>query len=152
MNWEAIGAVGSIVGGLAIVATLVYMSVQISQTQRLAKLQASQNLNDMFNQSFALVAASPELACRVHRLESGEALSGEEFVQVRTYLQTQLTAWENAYIHANEKIYLEPQEFERGLRAFLQMPGVARVWVFHKTCATEEFVQFVDKIYSSQDQ
>jgi len=152
MNWEAIGAVGSIVGGLAIVATLVYMSVQISQTQRLAKLQASQNLNDMFNQSFALVAASPELAYRVHRLESGEELSDEEFVQVRAYLQTQLTAWENAYIHAKEKIYLEPREFERGLRAFLQMPGVARAWDFHKSCATDEFVQFVDKIRRSQDQ
>ena len=148
MNWEAIGAVGSIVGGLAIVATLIYMSVQISQTQRLAKLQASQNLNDMFNQSFALVAASPELANRVHRLESGEELLDEEFVQVRAYLQTQLTAWENAYIHANERIYLEPQEFERGLRAFFHTPGVARAWDFHKSTATEGFVQFVAKIRS----
>jgi len=151
MNWDAIGAVGSIVGGLAIVATLVYMSVQISQTQRLAKLQASQNLNEMFNQSFALLAASPELAHRVHRLESGEDLSDEEFVQVRAYLQTQLTAWENAYIHANEKIYLDPREFERGLKVFLQMPGVARAWDFHKSTATEEFVQFVAKTRSQQN-
>ena len=148
MNWEAIGEVGSIVGGLAIMATLVYMSVQISQTHRIAKLQASQNLNDMFNQSFALVAASPELAHQVHRLESGEELPDAEFVQVRAYLQTQLTAWENAYIHANERIYLEPLEFERGLRAFLQMPGVARAWHFHKSTATEEFVQLVDRISS----
>ena len=149
MNWEAIGAVGSIVGGLAIVATLVYMSVQIAQTQRLAKLQASQNLNDMFNHSFALVAESPELARRLHRLESGEELSDEEFVQVRAFLQTQLTAWENAYIHANERIYLEPQEFKRGLTAFLQMRGVVRAWDFHKSTATEEFVQFVEKIRTS---
>jgi len=146
VNWEAVGAIGSIVGGLAIMATLVYMSVQISQAHRIAKLQASQNLNDMFNQSFALVATSPELARQVHRLESGDELSDAEFVQVRAYLQTQLTAWENAYIHANERIYLEPGEFERGLRAFLQMPGVARAWEFHKSTATEEFVQFVGRI------
>ena len=148
MNWEAITAIGSILGGLAILVSLIYLSIQISQAQRISRLQASQNLNDMFNQSFALVAASPELAHQVHRLESGEELSDAEFVQVRAYLQTQLTAWENAYIHANERIYLEPQEFERGLRAFLQMPGVARTWNFHKSCATEEFVRLVDKIYS----
>ena len=53
MNWEAITAVGSILGGLAILASLIYLSVQVSQAQRIAKLQASQNLNDMFNQSFA---------------------------------------------------------------------------------------------------
>jgi len=148
MNWEAITAIGSILGGLAILVSLIYLSIQISQAQRIAKLQASQNLNDMFNQSFALVAASPELARQVHRLESGEELSDAEFVQVRAYLQTQLTAWENAYIHANERIYLEPQEFERGLRAFLQMPGVARAWNFHKSTATEAFVRLVDKLYS----
>jgi hypothetical protein len=146
MNWEAIGAVGSIVGGLAIVATLAYMSVQISQTHRLAKLQASQNLNDMFNQSFALVAASPELADRIHRLERGEEISDGEFVQVRAFLQTQMTAWENAYIHATERIYLEPQEFERGLKIFLQTPGAARTWEFHKSTATEEFVRLVDRL------
>jgi hypothetical protein len=151
MNWEAIGAVGSILGGLAVTGTLIYLSVQISQAQRIAKLQASQNLNDMFNQSFALVAASPELARQLERLERGEELPEGEFVQVRAYLQTQLTAWENAHIHAREGLYLEPREFERGLRAFLRMPGVARAGEYHKFSATEDFVQFVAKINSTQD-
>ena len=150
MNWNAIGAIGSILGALAVVATLVYLSVQVKQTQRIAKLQASQNLNDMFNQSFALVVTSPELARQVRRLERGDDLSDEDFVQVRAYLQTQLTAWENAHIHAREGIYLDPQEFERGLRAFLEMPGVARAWEYHKFTATEDFVQYVAKIRPTQ--
>jgi len=149
MSWEAISAVGSILGAIAVLATLIYLSVQISQTQRIAKLQASQNLNDMFNQSFALVASSPTLAQKVHQLERGEELSDEQFVQVRSYLQTQLTAWENAHIHAKERLYLEPGEYERGLKAFLQMPGVARAWEYHKACATEDFVRFVAKIRSA---
>ena len=152
MNWEAITAMGSILGGLAILASLVYLSIQVSQAQRIAKLQASQNLNDMFNQSFALIVSSPELARQLHRLELGEEITDAEFVQVRAYLQTQLTAWENAYIHANERIYLEPVEFERGLRAFLRTPGVARAWQLHKSSATENFVQFVDRIYSQQNE
>ena len=152
MNWEAIGAAGSILGALAVLATLIYLSIQISQTQRIAKLQASQNLNEMFNQSFALVAASPSLAQQLHRLERGDELTGGEFVQVRAYLQTQFTAWENAHIHAREKLYLEPVEFERGLEAFLRMPGVARAWEFHKSCATEDFVQYVTALLSAQNE
>jgi hypothetical protein len=151
MNWEAVTAVGSLLGGLAILASLIYLSVQVSQAQRIAKLQASQNLNDMFNQSFALIASSPDLARQLHRLERGEEFSDEEFVQVRAYLQTQLTAWENAFIHANERIYLEPGEFERGLRAFLRMPGVARTWEYHRSTATEDFLQLVERIYSQQN-
>ncbi len=151
MNWDAIGAIGSILGALAVLATLVYLSVQVAQTQRIAKLQASQNLNDMFNQSFALVAMSPELARQVHRLERGDELSDEEFVQVRAYLQTQLTAWENAHIHARERLYLDPGEFERGLMAFLRMPGVARAWEYHKFTATDDFVKLVEKIGSAQE-
>lgn len=148
MNWEAIGAVGSILGAIAVLATLIYLSIQIAQTQRIAKLQASQNLNEMFNQSFALVATSPELSRLVHRLECGEAIPDGDFVQVRAYLQTQLTAWENAHIHATERLYLETAEFERGLREFLRMPGVVRAWKFHRSCATENFVRLVDKLIS----
>jgi hypothetical protein len=66
------------------------------------------------------------LAHQVHRLESGEELSDAEFIQVRAHLQTQRTAWENAYIHANERIHLEPHEFERGLRTLLQSDRAIR--------------------------
>ena len=31
MNWEAIGAIGEIVGAIAVIATLFYLSIQIRQ-------------------------------------------------------------------------------------------------------------------------
>jgi hypothetical protein len=33
MNWDAIGAIGEIVGAIAVVATLVYLSVQTTRTR-----------------------------------------------------------------------------------------------------------------------
>ena len=35
MNWEAIGAVGELVGGVAVIATLIYLSLQIRQTNKI---------------------------------------------------------------------------------------------------------------------
>jgi hypothetical protein len=31
MNWEAIGAIGEVLGALAVIVTLVYLAVQIRQ-------------------------------------------------------------------------------------------------------------------------
>ena len=39
MNWEAVGAIGEIVGSIAVIATLVYLATQV----RYAKLAASDN-------------------------------------------------------------------------------------------------------------
>ncbi len=46
MNWDALGAVGEIVGAVAVVATLVYLSIQIRQntkSERASALDASIN-------------------------------------------------------------------------------------------------------------
>jgi len=37
MNWEAIGAIGEIVGAMAVVASLVYLATQIRQSTKVAR-------------------------------------------------------------------------------------------------------------------
>ena len=36
MNWEAIGAIGEIIGAIAVLATLLYLAQQIRQSNRFA--------------------------------------------------------------------------------------------------------------------
>ena len=35
MNWEAIGAIGELVGGIAVIATLIYLAIQVRQSKTL---------------------------------------------------------------------------------------------------------------------
>ena len=44
MNWEAIGAIGEILGAAGVIATLAYLAVQMRQSNRLAKRAAVQSL------------------------------------------------------------------------------------------------------------
>jgi len=44
INWEAAGAIGEIIGAAAVVATLVYLAVQIRQSSKISSLQASQHV------------------------------------------------------------------------------------------------------------
>ncbi len=46
INWEALGAVGEIVGATAVVATLIYLSVQLRQNTRSSELAATQAFFD----------------------------------------------------------------------------------------------------------
>jgi len=34
MNWDAIGAIGEVVGAVAVISTLIYLAVQIRQSNR----------------------------------------------------------------------------------------------------------------------
>ena len=40
MNWEAIGAVGEILGAIAVIASLFYVAYQVKQNTRQNKLNA----------------------------------------------------------------------------------------------------------------
>lgn len=61
MHWDAIGAVGEILGALAVVATLVYLAKQIRIQNRATEMEHFENLMDGFNHFNALIAADKEL-------------------------------------------------------------------------------------------
>ena len=44
MNWDAIGAVGEIVGAIAVVATLFYLARQIQQSTRMSRAEMTKDL------------------------------------------------------------------------------------------------------------
>jgi hypothetical protein len=44
MNWDAIGAMGEMVGSMAVLVTLIYLSIQVSQANRISKAAVSQEL------------------------------------------------------------------------------------------------------------
>lgn len=62
MNWEAIGAVGEIIGALAVFMTLVYLAIQIRQNTKAVQSSA---LDSAFNRISGLrhsLSENPELA------------------------------------------------------------------------------------------
>ena len=62
MNWEAIGAIGEIVGAFAVVATLGYLAVQIRQNTERERLTQEFASNQYFNELRMLVAGDEALA------------------------------------------------------------------------------------------
>jgi len=49
MDWDAIGAVGEIVGAAAVLATLVYLAAQVRKSNELARFNATKEIVNQFN-------------------------------------------------------------------------------------------------------
>ena len=46
VNWEQLGAIGELVSGIAVLATLLYLAIQIRQAKNLMLSSAHQNRTD----------------------------------------------------------------------------------------------------------
>ncbi len=62
MNWDAIGAIGEVVGGVAVIATLLYLAVQIRQNARSVRNAASLSVNEGLAEINRRVSNDPEFA------------------------------------------------------------------------------------------
>ena len=55
MNWEAIGAVGEILGAVAVVATIVYLARQVRDNSRQVKLNSSHSFAALVQDAYGSV-------------------------------------------------------------------------------------------------
>jgi hypothetical protein len=78
MNWEAIGAVGEIVGALAVLVTLIYLAIQVRHTRRAQQAEAIR-ANRLERREFhTAIRDSPYITMIVAKIESGDELTAEE--------------------------------------------------------------------------
>lgn len=89
MNWTAIGAIGEILGALAVVLTLLYLSKQIRQSSQAVQIAALRDTTAQWNHWSELLATSPDLAGIVSagnrsykNLSEADALRYGAFVQM----------------------------------------------------------------------
>lgn len=78
MNWDAIGAVGEIIGALAVIITLIYLSRQIRDGNRQAELNGMQHTIDGFNQWMDLIVQSKDTARLLIKGREGLSAVDEE--------------------------------------------------------------------------
>ena len=104
MNWEAIGAIGEIVGAAAVVATLAYLAQQIRTQNKANELASFNALMDGFNQ-FNSILATDKSVYRLFMtgLNHPEQLDDDE--------AGQFTALFRMFINETQKIY---EAYKRG--------------------------------------
>ena len=132
MNWEAIGAVGEIVGALGVIATLLYLSRQVRRSDETARAESLRVLLDGHrDRSVVHGFASPEVSDLLAKgLTDFKSLSASEKRQFFFLFSEQVFQTQQA-MQLHGRGLLPRVDFEAWLfstATLIQTPGGTQCW------------------------
>ena len=84
INWDAIGAIGEIVGAIAVVATLTYLAIQIRTARADAASAVISSAMEGFSRWRANILQNFDIAEAIAKANQSGALDERQQVQLRT--------------------------------------------------------------------
>ena len=90
MNWEAIGAIGEILGAATVLVTLLYLAIQIRQTNDISRFSTLKDLMNSFDNLNKMVTSDPSLREVLHKTTD---LSPDEHEQLYTFTNMFCNTW-----------------------------------------------------------
>lgn len=146
MNWEAVGAIGEILGAAAVVATLAYLSIQIRQNTKVARSATRQAIAQSAQSLTSDVILTPDMAAILLRHLQGEALTPTEAFKLQGRCYRDMRHWENIYYQVREGLLSEEEwpGFRRNLAALFDIPAYRDYWSSESILYSEAFRKEVD--------
>ena len=134
MNWDAIGAIGEIIGALAVVASLLYLAIQTRANASALRANAAWNAETVFGDTNYALGRDPALAELIGRAtKTGakiEDFTDTEIIQVHftargalQYMQAQHSLWKEGA--------LSDEYWQRRLKwtcSFVGLPTINPAW------------------------
>ena len=146
MNWDAIGAIGEIVGAVAVVASLAYLAAQIRNQNRESRLAAMHEISSGFRSATSRLLDGDLTRIFVKSIESFESLTDEERLSLVVLLTGVFRAWEEAFIR-HDIGHLDSRAWKPMLSYYIfiaSAPPARQVWKMRKEHFDDRFRDFVD--------
>jgi hypothetical protein len=90
MNWESIGAIGETLGALAVLITLIYLSLQVRKTNEMSKFDTSREVMASFDNLNKMVVTDASLRKVLHKMEE---LNLDEQEQLYNFVNMYCNTW-----------------------------------------------------------
>ncbi len=149
MNWDAIGAIGEILGAIAVLVTLIYLAGQVRQAKHQLNLNGIQARANHARDQLMPIAADPSLAAIM--LKAGHPPYGNfglDSIEAHRF-----GAWCHAWMQNEQgNHYLLPENaHDNLLRVWLAIPAYAEFWEKNKGIYDEEFVERMETLKGNLD-
>ena len=155
MNWDALGAIAEAGGAIAVVATLVYLSIQVGHSYKSTRADINQRLNDEMAQINRDVYLNPEFASLLTRAgekNTFEDLDPEERTRMHRYYATVLNRSRQVFdlnkagiIDDGARDYLGSTGIQIALRRSLFRDYLS----FSRDYFDPEFMAYIDELASN---
>ena len=153
MNWEAIAAVAEIAASIGVLISLIYLGVQIGNSNRAARSTAMNNVT-VANQSFYLTVGGSEQTSFVflNGMTDPDSLSRNELFQFVMLAHAAMLGFQNSFIQAHQgSLDIELREsVNRVLTGVKDQPGFALYWQQRGDSFQNDFREYVEEVMRSE--
>jgi len=142
MDIQDWGAIGDLVGGVAVVATLIYLALQIRQNTIAVRLSTLHDVKDAISEVNLLAAEQGDLAeILVKGFQDLDQLSGAPRARFYTWFHNLFLGYENLYLQYLAGA-LDPSHWSgmaQHMKDVSSVPGIQAWWADRAPWFTEEF-------------
>jgi len=148
MDIQDWGAIGDLVGGVAVIITLIYLALQIRQNTIAVRLSTLHDVKDTIREVNLLVAEQGDLAeILFEGFQDLDKLSGAPRARFYTWAHNLFLGYENLY-HQHLGGALDPRHWSgmaQHMTDVSSVPGVQAYWADRRQWFTEEFQNYWEK-------
>ena len=149
MNWDAIGALGEIIGAAAVGFTLIYLSLQIKQVKKDFHLSGVREVNKLFINTSESI--TPELARVIAKNNTGNALEDWENILLDEYFFRFMTTLEVAWEHtATDAIEVSREVSLATIKWYMKKPGLEQWWRQNRNGFFDPWQSIVDDCFNAE--
>ncbi|MEY2479258.1 MAG: hypothetical protein QOI04_185 [Verrucomicrobiota bacterium] len=149
MNWEAISAVGQIVGAVGVIVSVIYLARQVRSNARQTRLASMRTLSEAFNQWLYGLAGNAQIGELYHRgMRDFASIEGADLPRFSALMDSLFRIYEDMYYQKLEG-HLDPRVwrgFEAPMRDIIAYPGAQAWWRSRSHWFSREFADFIDDL------
>ena len=149
MNWEAIGSIAELLGAMGVIASLLYLSMQIRQGANASRLATSHSIATAARQWTDPMQADPDLA-RIFQLgtEDIDSLDERERARFVVFCFSFLRMFEDIHFQF-ENGALDAglwEGYKTHYGAYCKSPGFQHYWKLRRDAFRPAFREFIDSL------
>jgi hypothetical protein len=147
MNWDAIGAIGQLVGAVLVGITLVYLAIQLRQNTSALKSSTFLSVSTLMGSTMEVFATHADLAPLLLKAQSGlDKLSADERARFGFLMMMASRRVETVVVQRHLG-FIDPEltaGFERSALSTLAYGGARQWWELSKGAFSDVFSSWVD--------
>jgi hypothetical protein len=152
MNLSQLGNIGELLGGIAVVASLIYLSVQIRQNTRTVRGSTHHHNTELWSGLFLRLAEPAIARAYVAGMAGSPEIRPLHYTQFFFVCRAMFVAFENQYYQMRQGV-LDPTTYaayeESISKQFLAFRGFRVWWRQNRTVFTPAFAEHVDAMIAA---
>src|SRR5437764_6755357 len=146
MNWEAISALGQIVGAIAVVISVIYLALQVRSNARQTRLASMRSMSDAFNGFLQGLAGNPQMGDLWYRgVTDYESIQGGDLPRFNALIDHLFRIYEDMFYQKLEG-HLDPRVwrwFEAPMRDIIDYTGSQALMRSHYNCFWDDIDVYI---------